>query len=334
MKSAMPAAAGRSSDQPLVTEEFRVPAGDLGIELYVRNKRPASMSQFPGERVLLFVHGSSYPAETAFDLPLDGMSWMDYIARHGYDVYLVDVRGYGGSTRPPEMDQPADSNPPLVRTEVAVRDVGSAVDFIRKRRGVDRINLLGWSWGTTMMATYTTRNNAKVAKLVLYAPQWLRSTPPLIAGSGPLGAYRLVQEDAAKARWLTGVPEAKVAELIPPGWFEAWAAATFASDPRGAKENPRKLRAPNGTLLDTREYWSAGKPYYEPGEVRVATLIVVGEWDRDNPPELAQTLFPKLVNAPHKQLVNIGEATHTVLMEKNRMQLFRAVQAFLDDPAP
>ena len=187
MKSAMPAAAGRSSDQPLVTEEFRVPADDLGIELYVRNKRPASMSQFPGERVLLFVHGSPYPAETAFDLPLDGMSWMDYIARHGYDVYLVDVRGYGGSTRPPEMDQPADSNPPLVRTEVAVRDVGSAVDFIRKRRGVDRINLLGWSWGTTMMATYTTRNNAKVAKLVLYAPRMAPLDAPAHRRQRPVG---------------------------------------------------------------------------------------------------------------------------------------------------
>jgi alpha-beta hydrolase superfamily lysophospholipase len=49
---------------------------------------------------------------------------------------------------------------------------------------------------------------------------------------------------------------------------------------------------------------------------------------------MAQALFPKLVNAPYKQLVQIGEATHTVLMEKNRMQLFRAVQAFLDQPAP
>jgi hypothetical protein len=24
---------------------------------------------------------------------LDGLSWMDYIAQQGYDVYLVDVRG-------------------------------------------------------------------------------------------------------------------------------------------------------------------------------------------------------------------------------------------------
>ncbi|HKC30364.1 MAG TPA: hypothetical protein VKB74_01440, partial [Burkholderiales bacterium] len=67
-------------EQALVTEEFMVASADPGIELYVRNKRPASESQFPGERIVLFVHGSTYPAETAFDLPLNGVSWMEYIA--------------------------------------------------------------------------------------------------------------------------------------------------------------------------------------------------------------------------------------------------------------
>ena len=37
---------------------------------------------------MLFVHGATYPAHTAFDMQLDGMSWMDYIASRGYDVYL------------------------------------------------------------------------------------------------------------------------------------------------------------------------------------------------------------------------------------------------------
>src|SRR2546428_6275199 len=77
-------------NEALITEEFTIPAVDSGVGLYVRNKRPTSMSQFPAEHVVLFVHGSTYPAETVFDLPLNGMSWMDYIARHGYDVYLVD----------------------------------------------------------------------------------------------------------------------------------------------------------------------------------------------------------------------------------------------------
>ncbi len=202
---------------------------------------------FAGEKILLFVHGATYPSETAFDLQLNGLSWMEYIAQHGYDVYLVDVRGYGKSTRPPEMDKPAADNEPIVRTETAVKDVGAAVDFILKRRGVSKINLLGWSWGTTIMGWYTAQNNDKVNRLVLYAPQWFRNTAVACTDSGgKLGAYRTVSRDAAKGRWLTGVPEDKKADLIPPGWFEAWADATFATDPVGSKQTPPVLRAPNG----------------------------------------------------------------------------------------
>jgi esterase/lipase len=37
-----------------------------------------------------------------------------------------------------------------------------------------------------------------------------------------------------------------------------------------------------------------------------------------------------LTNAPAKQLVMLGEGTHTIIMEKNRLQLFNAVQNFLE----
>jgi hypothetical protein len=40
---------------------------------------------------------------------------------------------------------------------------------------------------------------------------------------GALGAYRVVERWAAKARWLDGVPEDKKAELLPDAWFKAWA---------------------------------------------------------------------------------------------------------------
>ena len=79
----------------LIAESYLIPARDPGIELYVRNKRPETMTTFTSDRILLFVHGATYPAEAAFDLQLDGLSWMDYIAQHGYDVYLMDVRGTG-----------------------------------------------------------------------------------------------------------------------------------------------------------------------------------------------------------------------------------------------
>ncbi len=312
----------------IVTEESWIDSDTPGISLYVRNKHPGCMDVRGTRRVLLYVHGATYPSETAFDLPLDGLSWMEFIARAGWDVWLVDLRGYGRSTRPAEMERPATDNPPIVTTDVAIRDVGSAVDQILARRGVDRIALLGWSWGTAIMGGYAAAHPQKVSKLVLYAPVWLRTTPSPLAGTGPLPAYRTVTKDAAHKRWLAGVPENRKDDLIPRGWFEAWADATWATDPTAGAG---QLRAPNGVLKDLREYWLAEKPSYDPSRITAPTLLTVAEWDQDTPPYMAQTLFGKLTSAATKRLVMFGEGTHTIIMERNRSQLFREVQLFLDE---
>ena len=323
-----------ADDRKLAIENYQIPASDPGIQLFVRNKHPEGENNFPGDRILLFVHGATYPAETAFDLPLNGVSMMDYIARQGWDVYLVDVRGYGGSTRPPEMDEPAQNNPPIVDTPTAVKDVGAAVKHILAKRGVSKINLMGWSWGTAIMGMYTAEHNDNVNRLVLYAPMWLFNSPPIIGGDGPLGAYRLVSKQSAKERWLKGVAEDKKADLIPAGWFEQWADATWATDPESAKHTPPMLRAPNGVLADVRAYWFVGKPQYDPGNIRVPTLIVHAEWDADLPSYQAQAYFARLTHAPYKRFVEFGEGTHTIIMEKNRMQMFREVSYFLNEVDP
>jgi len=321
-----------SGQTQLVSEDIMVKSPDAGIEIFVRNKRPANMTSFRAERTVVYVHGATYPASTAFDLKLDGLSWMEYIAARGYDVYLLDLRGYGKSTRPKEMAEDGTKNAPIVRGDTAVKDIGTVVDFVLARRNIPRVNLIGWSWGTTLMSTYTTHNNSKVERLVLYAPAWIRTTPSLVqAGPGPTPAYRLVARDAALGRWMTGVPEDKKTALIPAGWFDQWADATWATDPEGAKMNPPVLRAPNGVIQDGLEFFGDGKAYYDPAKITVPTLLVVAEWDRDTPPYMAQTLFPLLVNSPGKRLVMLAEGTHTIIMEKNRLKLFEAVQSFLDE---
>ena len=42
----------------------------------------------------------------------------------------------------------------------------------------------------------------------------------------------------------------------------------------------------------------------------------------------------QLKNVPYKRLVEIGEGTHTVMLEKNRMQFFREIMGFLDEEEP
>ncbi|HAO43377.1 MAG TPA: alpha/beta hydrolase, partial [Afipia sp.] len=89
----------QAKDVRLETSDTMIPTGDAGIQLFVRNKHPAGQKKFAPEKILLYVHGATYPSETAFDLPIEGKSMMDLIAARGYDVYLVDIRGYGRSSR-------------------------------------------------------------------------------------------------------------------------------------------------------------------------------------------------------------------------------------------
>jgi len=46
---------------------------------------------------------------------------------------------------------------------------------------------------------------------------------------------------------------------------------------------------------------------------------------------MVQEVFSKLVNTPYKRHVVIGEGTHTIALEKNRMHLINQIQSFLDE---
>src|SRR5579871_4744473 len=85
-----------------------VPAIDGQMtQIYVREVVEAGTAvRGAGDRVVLFVHGAGTPAEVAFDVPYHDYSWMGYLAQAGYDVFSMDMTGYGRSTRPPAMNEP------------------------------------------------------------------------------------------------------------------------------------------------------------------------------------------------------------------------------------
>ena len=319
-----------ATDPRILREEFSIPSDTPNIHLHIRNTRPTVI---PGrsDRTIVMVHGATYSSGSLYDVPLGGMSFMDFLAGEGFDVFAVDVRGYGRSTRPPEMEFDGKLNPPVVDSSTGVRDFSSAIDFVLGLRGLDRVNLFGMSWGGTIAGSYASREHTATLKLALVAPQWLSDEPVPLDPGGQLDAYRLVPVADARSRWLDASPVAARAELIPHGWFEQWAAATVAEDPWSKDRTPGRLRATNGPIQDVRSYWTAGKAFYRPSDIVAPVLLVHGEWDRDVPLDLALAYFKQLRQARHRRWLEIGEATHMLLLEKNRLAAFRAISDFFSE---
>ncbi|TNE41047.1 MAG: alpha/beta fold hydrolase [Alphaproteobacteria bacterium] len=315
----------------IVIEEEMVPTGEDGISIFLRNKRRASAPVGQAAKTLLFIHGATYPSSITFDFEADGYSWMDTLAEAGFDCWLMDIRGYGKSDRPKEMSEPAEANGPIVHTKVAVQDLSRMVDHILKKRALEKLQLIGYSWGTLISGAYTAQNPEKVERLVLYGTSMLNSRSSLIGSEKPKTAYRMVDADAVKARWEHGMSEEEIANVIHPDWQRDWLNAAIGSDPESSKHNPPRLRAPTGVVDDKVSRWSQGITEYDPADIRVPTLIIVGEKDIETTAKGALEVYHQITNAPHKRITILGHLTHSALLERRRDQLFRGVQSFLEE---
>jgi alpha-beta hydrolase superfamily lysophospholipase len=137
--------------------------GDPGVQLFVREVViRTGISDTTGEPILL-LHGARVPGVASFDLSVPGGSFAADLAQLGFDVYVMDVRGYGQSTRPIEMDEPPGSHAPLVRSSQAAHDISAVVDSIRKRRSVARVALFGGQLADSGPATTPVSTRKKSA---------------------------------------------------------------------------------------------------------------------------------------------------------------------------
>ncbi len=304
-----------------------------GLSVYVRNKRLAKRDGFSPAQTVLCVHGATYPSTVTFDYAIDGASWMDVLAQAGFDVWCVDILGYGASDRPVEMAQPAEDSPPLVDTDHAVADIASVVDYVLEQRGLPRLSLIGYSWGTMICGRYSGQRPEKVERLVLYGAAWLGAGDSISTGEMP-GAYRMVDADAIVARWCRQLDNGQIARIASPQHKAAWAEAAIATDPEAARHDPPQLRAPAGVVKDVLERNASQQPSYDPGLIRAPTMVVVGEWDRETTPGQGQTVFGLLPDDIDRRYVVIGGATHSMLIENNRGALHQVVEAFLKEGWP
>jgi pimeloyl-ACP methyl ester carboxylesterase len=250
------------------------------------------------------------------------------VALRGFAAYYVDLRGYGHSTRPA-----ATGNQPFARAEEVVADIGDTVDFIRERTGADKVNLIGWSWGATITGMYTAANNDKVDRLVLYAPLYSDEEPEWVAQMAvpgnleqmkDVGAYRMVNAEKVAGIWEDQIVPADTAAWREEKVFDTWFDTLLTAEPEGADA----VRAPNGVLVDSWEMRHA-RPVYDASEIKVPTLVIRGDADRESTLHDALGVFEKL-GSDDKLFVTIGGATHFVCLEKRAPELVEQVQAFLE----
>ncbi len=55
-------------------------------------------------------------------------------------------------------------------SDYAAEDIATAVDVIVRESNTDKIDILGWSWGTVTAGRYAAKNAEHINSLVLYAP--------------------------------------------------------------------------------------------------------------------------------------------------------------------
>ena len=239
-------------------------------QIYVREVvRPEVQSGTSASAgVVLFVHGAGWPGEVVFDVPYKDYSWMAYLAQAGFDVFAMDMTGYGRSTRPQPMSDPcnfpkaqqaqfvpalmkatcAPSHPtPLTTIASDWDDLDAVVEYLRALRRVEKVSLVGWSQGGPRTGGYVSQQPHKVARLVVLAPFYARKMRP--AAPNPLperdGSMTARSKQDFRANWdgQIGCPE-----QYEPGALDAVWTAQLASDPVGAKWGPGVRRAPMGTI--------------------------------------------------------------------------------------
>jgi pimeloyl-ACP methyl ester carboxylesterase len=340
----VPAGFGDDGDRLLRIDHYvqvrsTVPAiSGQATEIYVREVVEAGTVLRSGpaaDRVALFIHGAGTPAEVAFDVPYRDYSWMAYLAQAGFDVFSMDMTGYGRSTRPAAMNDPCNLTreqqlayvpaliaapcPPSYPHQMTTlasdwHDIDAVVDRIRALRHVEKLSLLAWSLGGPRSAGYASQHADRVSNLVLLAPAYNRASvadPPVqVPANG--AAMNTQSRDEFIANWdrqagCTDQYETAVRDSV---WSEM-----ILSDSVGATWGSGVRRAPQVTSWG----WTTAVV----AKTQIPTLLISGANDKQVNPDRVRELYTDW-GSPKKVFVDLACSSHNAMWEKNHLLLFRA----------
>src|SRR5271163_2930806 len=147
--------------EPIWSAEYWAQKGP--VKLYVYRKRAGAPK--PGEAarpVVFLVHGSSNSARSSFDLTVPGRgeySFMNVLARSGFDVWTMDHEGYGRS-------QSTDGNSNVAS---GAADLEAAALIVKRETGLSKFHYFGESSGALRAGVFAMNRPDLVDRLVLSA---------------------------------------------------------------------------------------------------------------------------------------------------------------------
>lgn len=288
--------------EPLLGSEHTVDHGAIRLSVWEK-----CLGSPEGKPVVVLAHGSSAGGRECFDLQAPGrddLSFMEALARQGFDVFAADMRGFGRSTRP-EVH---------LSTEEASADLAAVVEHICALRGVAQVNLVAWSWGTQYGGQFVMARPERVARYVSYAQMHLDS-PDLKLRRERLAIFqRSPYLRVAEGGWTLRFHSLTPPEVNDPVVLDAFAAAASAVQDR----------TPTGAQVDllTR------LPLVDATRITVPTLMVHGQYDDVADLPGLWPFFAALPN-PDKQYTVVPGGGHMLHLQAGRRRLHQVVVAFL-----
>ena len=304
-------------------QHFRIPAPLAGLSLFLRHLPPADAH---ATRIVLYVHGATFPSALSIAHRFDGRSWRDALCEAGFHVWGLDFLGFGESDRYPQMSEAPDAHRPLGNAAVASAQVAAAARFILDHHGAERLSLIAHSWGTMPAAQCAGDQPDLIDRLVLFGPI-ARREPEATEPPPALPAWRIVTLEDQWTRFIEDVPKGEP-PVLSRAHFADWGERYLDSDPGARRRDPLGVQVPSGPIEDIARAWAGALPY-DPARVRAPVAIIRGEWDHLIPDADARRLFDAFAASPIKRDIKISRATHLMHLERMRWALHRESIAFL-----